>query len=879
MDNQLTFFFIDDEFENFWDILQGVSELNSVHIFPYKSIESGIDALHLSGGCDGIILDLFFPGDRLQGVEGLKIIQEEFPGMPVIILTASYQSKDIKTAIDCIKLGALNYIGKDTLNPVALINQLIVAGQNYLISRINKKRIEGFKESNDNIVPAFIKGNKQYFSFKLEYIASSTPSETDNYIEMAYDWHVNFIRLISFSYLQRAKVELIYKKAAKKNSIDIYFLFCSEGEGDLSDINLRQLIDDVTPVFLNPIHEKKQVYYFSVLKENEIENLLKESLNYTKITNLHQKMVEFKTSEKLGFHNDSKSQDFARIPLTRSSATKDIQSLLRFFYNLDIEGEINIALEPNRLSYNEAGLLNLISQGKLRATNETDLSLIENVCFNAGLLNKNLLSLFKTFVSLRTNATRNETHDKLRIAIAESFDKDPYELIYETDLEKKSSLDFNYYTATTVLNSFRLPSPALEGIPGLKNSNVNMLHFPKDLAIKGVELGEKNRLGEILSVCINPEELRRHLYIMGQTGTGKSTLLKTIIHSLLQQKKGFCLIDPHGDLAVEAEKIIRANHEARSNFIILDPTDPNCSVKLNFLEYDRRFPEQKSLVINELFKVFTELYDMKQAGGPMFEQYFRNGMLALLSDEYYKEFGNPTFDEFKRFYFETTFRETILEKLQDQSIKQFFRNALQMHGEMDFINFAPYITSKVNRISDDFYLSKFVNTKESNIDLRNIMDTGKILIVKLDKGKIGSENVVLFGQLLFNKLNLVAMSRGNIPPENRIDYSIIVDEFQNFTRGDIGSLMSELRKYRVNMIMANQTLGQLEPDVVNSLLGNVGSLIFFRPGIKDYELLKYFLKPEFTRKDVLKLGNFNCIARIMIDNIPSDPFIFQTKLG
>jgi type IV secretory pathway TraG/TraD family ATPase VirD4 len=175
-------------------------------------------------------------------------------------------------------------------------------------------------------------------------------------------------------------------------------------------------------------------------------------------------------------------------------------------------------------------------------------------------------------------------------------------------------------------------------------------------------------------------------------------------------------------------------------------------------------------------------------------------------------------------------------------------------------------------------MSRVVNTKESNLNFREFMDQGKILVVYLNENKLGKENVSLFGQLLINRINNAALSRNDIPENQRKGFYLIIDEFQNFTRGDISGTLSEMRKFGVTVIMANQTMAQLRSEVSDSVLGNTGNQIFFRPGVKDYEILRSYLEPTFRREFVLNLGNFSCIARLLVDNVPAEPFIFQTKL-
>jgi type IV secretory pathway TraG/TraD family ATPase VirD4 len=201
---------------------------------------------------------------------------------------------------------------------------------------------------------------------------------------------------------------------------------------------------------------------------------------------------------------------------------------------------------------------------------------------------------------------------------------------------------------------------------------------------------------------------------------------------------------------------------------------------------------------------------------------------------------------------------------------------------MAFENVGPYITSKLTRFTEDYYLTPIISSKNGNINFRKLIDDGNILLVKMDKGLVGADNVSLLGQMLVSSIVMAAMSRANMDKEQRKPFYLFIDEFQNFIKGDIGSALSEVRKYGLSLTLANQTLGQLqdrttEHNLVESLMGNVGSMIFFRPGINDYEKIKHYLEPEFSREDVLKLPNFHCISRLLIDNIPCEPFVFQNK--
>jgi type IV secretory pathway TraG/TraD family ATPase VirD4 len=224
----------------------------------------------------------------------------------------------------------------------------------------------------------------------------------------------------------------------------------------------------------------------------------------------------------------------------------------------------------------------------------------------------------------------------------------------------------------------------------------------------------------------------------------------------------------------------------------------------------------------------------------------------------------------------TDFRNLLIKDCANETVKNFFKTALATTGEQAFANFALYVTSKLTRFVEDYYLSPLLTSKKRNIDFRKILDEGNILLVKMDKGLIGTDNTGLLGRIVLGNIIRAGMSRTGTAKEDRRPYNVFIDEFQNFIRSDAGSALSEVRKYGLRLVLANQTLGQLNDYTIQSLLGNVGSLVFFRPGINDYEKIKHYLEPDFRRQDVLKLPNFNCIARLLVDNIPSDPFVFET---
>lgn len=424
------------------------------------------------------------------------------------------------------------------------------------------------------------------------------------------------------------------------------------------------------------------------------------------------------------------------------------------------------------------------------------------------------------------------------------------------------------------MQAFRLPLPAEKEMPGLAIQDFAFQQLPRLPDEEGLLIGQKVTGAGKKPIRLSTTALSRHLYIMGQTGTGKSTLLKTMIADCIKRGMGFTIIDPHGDLFSDVYQMLPA--AKRKKISIIDPADPENTMGIDPLQYDEDDPQSKSLVINELMRTISSFYDMKVAGGPMFEIYFKNAMQLLLNSGVRQKFGHLTLVDFCRIFFEPDFRKALLSVCDERAVNRFFELVVKTSGDQAFENFAPYITSKINRFVEDYYLQPLVTQKNKRIQFKKLLSAGQILLVRMDKGKIGADNTSLLGQLVLSQLFMAGMSRSGINQEKRKPYYIFIDEFQNFMRGDVGTALAEMRKYGLALVLANQTLGQLDNYLVEAVLGNAGNLVFFRPGINDYPKIQHYLEPEFTRQHVLKLPNFNCIARLLVNNVPSDPFVFQT---
>ena len=390
---------------------------------------------------------------------------------------------------------------------------------------------------------------------------------------------------------------------------------------------------------------------------------------------------------------------------------------------------------------------------------------------------------------------------------------------------------------------------------------------PPNLPIEGVLLGKTNWRGEEREARIKIDDRRRHIYIIGQTGTGKTTFLLNMIYQDILEGRGVCFIDPHGDAAFRILHYIPK--ERIDDVIYFNPGDLDFPIGVNMLEYDPNYPEQKTFIINELIEIIDKIYNLRETGGPIFEQFFRNALLLLMDDYKLK----PTLLEVPRVFADDDFREELILRCKNSVVKQFWtKEAPRVGGELSFDNVITYITSKLNPFVANDFIMPIIAQQESAINFRNIMDEGKIFIVNLSKGRLGEINSYLLGMIIVSKILMSAFSRMDIPEEKRRDFYLYIDEFQNVTTNTISQILSEARKYRLSLIIAHQYIAQLSENIRDAVFGNVGTIVSFRVGVPDAEFLEKEFSPQFSKTDLISIENFNAYLRLMIDGYISDPF-------
>jgi len=377
-------------------------------------------------------------------------------------------------------------------------------------------------------------------------------------------------------------------------------------------------------------------------------------------------------------------------------------------------------------------------------------------------------------------------------------------------------------------------------------------------------LGKTNHRGMHQEFGIRSDDRRRHIYIIGKTGMGKTTLLENMIFSDIQSGKGVGVVDPHGDLA---EKILDFVPPSRSNdVIIFDPSDREFPVSFNMLESTD--PTFNTIIASGVVGIFKKIY--AESWGPRLEHILRNVILSLLS------YPDTTMLGITRILQDEEFKRRVVKKIEDPVVRGFWDGEFDKMSDKFKSEAISPIQNKVGQFLSSPIIRNIVGQPKSSIDLRFAMDKGKIVIVNLSKGKIGEDNSSLLGAMMITKFQLDAMSRADQPEEERKDFYLYVDEFQNFATESFSTILSEARKYRLNLTMANQYIAQMPEEVRDAVFGNVGSMVSFQVGFDDAEYLSQQFAEVVLPNDLVSLNKYTIYSRLLIDGMPSTTFSADT---
>lgn len=418
-------------------------------------------------------------------------------------------------------------------------------------------------------------------------------------------------------------------------------------------------------------------------------------------------------------------------------------------------------------------------------------------------------------------------------------------------------------TTEELATVFHFPNKSVES-PYINWLAARTAPAPANMPTEGLYIGKSLFRGQEKPVFIGPDDRRRHMYIIGKTGVGKSEFLKDMIMQDIRNGEGVAVIDPHGDLV---DDILALTPPERAEDVILfDPSDMERPIGLNLLEADTE--DQKHFVTSSIINMMYKLYDPQKTGiiGPRFEHSVRNAMLTVMSEK-----GN-TFVEVVRALTDMSFVQELLPKVDDPMVRRYWTDQIAQTSDFHKSETLDYIVSKFGRFVTNKMMRNIIGQSESGFNFREVMDNKKILLISLNKGRIGEENSSFLGLILIPKLLVAAMSRQDMPQDQRKDFFLYVDEFQNFATPDFAIILSEARKFRLNLVVANQFIGQIDEDIKNAIFGNVGTQCAFRVGVTDAGYLQHEFQPTFNEGDLINVERYHAYVKTLVNGDPTLPF-------
>ena len=511
----------------------------------------------------------------------------------------------------------------------------------------------------------------------------------------------------------------------------------------------------------------------------------------------------------------------------------------------------------------------------------TQISSIDQDEINA-ITNKMRYPAFETLIRIVTSSSTKPRSEALLGGIVSAFSQfdsatlNGFKVNPFKDIKKfVGDFSFRFFplkTRTNILNSVELATiyhlPEQNAIPSsnVERQLVKQVDGPAKLMEDGVFLGTNEFRGNKKPIYLGDKDRRRHMYVIGQTGMGKSVFLENIAFQDMCDGRGFAFIDPHGD-AVEA-LLKRVPEERIDDVIYFDPADIEHPVGMNMFEYTTE--DQKDFIVQEGISMLQSLFDPQNQGffGPRGQHMFRNAALLLMSDP-----AGATFIDIPQCFTDPEFVKSKLKYVTDKAVYDYWTKEFPASQKSnDAGEVITWFSSKWGPFIANTIMRNTLGQVKSGFNIREIMDNKKIFLVNLSKGRLGDINANLLGMIFVMKFQQAAMSRQDIPEDQRQDFCLYVDEFQNFATDSFESILSEARKYRLNLIIANQFMTQLTEKIREALLGNVGTIVCGRIGVTDAELMVKAFSPTFTAEDLTKTPNFAAVAKVMMFDMPSAPF-------
>ncbi len=482
-----------------------------------------------------------------------------------------------------------------------------------------------------------------------------------------------------------------------------------------------------------------------------------------------------------------------------------------------------------------------------------------NISQRSQAILSNIVASFSVFDSPGKNG--------FKFVPAKNIDKLASDYLLRLFPQEKNKMILN---STELATIFHFPDQRNIPTSQLSRQASKQVDGPRDVPEDGLLLGYNLFRGAKKPIRVSLTDRQRHMYVVGQTGTGKSTFLEDLAFQDMKRGNGFAFVDPHGDTA---EKLLAmVPRERVEDVIYFCPGDMDYPMGLNLFEYQT--PDQKDFLIQEALNMLYKLYDPNHQGmmGARFENLFRNAALTIMADP-----EGGTFVDIPKLFTDPAYLRQKLKHVNDPTVKEFWQKEVpQSQRSNDFGEVVSWFNSKFGAFLSNEMMRNIIGQTKSAFDLRQVMDEKKILLVNLSKGRTGELNSKLLGMVFVMKFQAAAMSRANVPESERIDFCLYVDEFQNFSTDSFATIMSEARKYHLNLIVANQFTTQLTDEVRDAVFGNMGTIVSFRVGQNDVESLTRYFQPTFDAEDLLRVPNFNTIVRTLINGVPTQPFSMAT---
>ena len=512
--------------------------------------------------------------------------------------------------------------------------------------------------------------------------------------------------------------------------------------------------------------------------------------------------------------------------------------------------------EDKQLSSLEQGLVDSIEEKTRYPGYETLIRVVtsSNTSGKSQAMLNSVVSAFSLFDSTSNNG--------FKFALSKNIEEFVTAYIFRFFPQEVNTNILNTVELATI---FHLPDQGSIPTSQVKRQMDKQVDGPTQLMDEGFLLGTNEFRGMKKPIRLSNNDRRRHTYVIGQTGTGKSKLLENLAFQDMMDGKGFAFIDPHGDSAEELLGMVPK--ERVEDVIYFSPGDMEMPIGLNLFEFDN--PDQQDFLIQESIAMIYKLYDPGHTGivGPRFESWFRNAALTVMSDP-----SGSSFLDVQQVFIDQAFADEKIKHVTNRMVLDFWNKEMAQTSEASKGEMLGWFASKFGAFLGNEMMRNIIGRTESGFNLREIMDNKKILLVNLSKGKTGELNSQLLGMIFVMKFQAAAMGRADIPESERVDFTLYVDEFQNFATDSFESILSEARKYHLSLVLANQFMTQLTDKIREAILGNIGTVISGRIGITDAELLVKKFTPTFDAEDMTRLPNFKSIATVMINNVPSAPF-------